>query len=106
MFVFRAVLSGSIAPAVSATSTAYALVTYPTSMPVDNRAVQVYNQGSNIIHYEFNTSATGVTATVGKATPVPPGERVVALLDGDETHVVAIATSGPSTTSFTIGYVR
>lgn len=106
MMDFRPVLSGSIAPAVSATSTAYALVTYPTSMPVDNRVVQIYNQGANIVHVEFNTSATGVTATIGKATPVPPGERLFAYLDGDETHVVAIATSGPSTTSFTIGYTR
>ncbi len=104
MFVFRPVLSGSIAPAVSATSTAYALVSFPDDAPKDNRVMYVYNQGANITHFETHTAATGVTATVGKATPVPPGERVLTYLDGDETHVVAIATSGPSTTSFTIGY--
>jgi len=101
---FKPLLSGSIAPAISATSsTAYPLVTYPTDYPSDGRTLMVYNQGANIIHFELNTAATGVAATIGKATPVPPGERLFVGLDGDETHVVAIATSGPSTTSFTIG---
>lgn len=101
---FRAVVSGTVTIAVSATSTNYALASYPTNAPSDIRSVYILVQGANPVHVEFHTSSAGVAATSGVAMPVWPGIPTIVGIDGSITRVVALAVSGPSLTSFTIGY--
>jgi len=102
---FRPFLSGGIAPAISATSaTSYALVTWPTNAPRDDLSIYVYNQGPNIIHFELGSAVNDNVATVGKAMAIPPGDVRLISTDITKTYVNAIATSGPSTTQFLIGY--
>lgn len=103
---FRAVVSGTTTLAVSATSTNYALATYPTNAPADKRAVYIVVQGANLVHVEFHNSSAGIAATSGVAMPIYPGVPTVVGINGDTTRVVALAVSGPSLTSFTIGYGR
>lgn len=101
---FRAVVSGTVTLAVSATSTNYALATYPTNAPLDSRSVYILVQGANPVHIEFHNSSAGIAATSGVAMPVWPGVPTIVGINGDTTRVVALAVSGPSLTSFTIGY--
>jgi len=102
---FRPFLSGGIAPAVSATSaTGYALVAWPANAPQDDLSVLVSNLGANIVYFEFGTSANGRVATATKAMPINPASSRVVSTDNTTTYVNAIAMSGPSTTSFIIGY--
>ncbi len=100
---FTPVVSGTILVAVSATSTAYALASWPTNYPLDVRSVRVYNQGLNIVNIEFYNAATGIAATSGVAMPIAPGSVEVFGVNGATTHLHALATSAASLTSFTIG---
>ena len=102
---FKPFLSGGIAPAVSATSaTSYALAAWPTNAPRDDLSVYVYNMGANIISFAFGAAVNDNVATSATTMAIPPGTARVVSADITMTYVNAVATSGPSTTQFLIGY--
>ena len=102
---FKPFLSGGIAPAVSATSaTSYALVAWPTNAPRDDLSVYIANIGPNPIHFEFGSAVNDNVATSAASMTIPAGGTRVVSTNITTTHVNAVATSGPSTTQFLIGY--